>query len=224
MSRARHARPPKRRARKIALGAVLPGMLAVSWTAPASSSPAGITVMAFRHPPVSPVSDDTAADGIIVQPGDTLSGIAARYCGNPADWTGIYDGNSKVIGADWNLIISGESLVLDCTTGKLPELPAQPAAPAASGIFSFSGLEALWEKAGGPSWAAAEMATIAERCESGGNPRAYNSSSTASGLWQILGLPFPGDPFDPETNAAMAVAKFKDAGDSYAPWSGDGCV
>jgi len=34
----------------------------------------------------------------------------------------------------------------------------------------------------------------------------------------VLGLPFPGNPFDPYTNARMAVAKFRGAGDSFSPW------
>src|SRR6185437_3342947 len=36
--------------------------------------------------------------------------------------------------------------------------------------------------------------------------------SGASGLWQILGNPFPGNAFDPATNAKMAVAKYKSQG------------
>jgi Transglycosylase SLT domain len=57
---------------------------------------------------------------------------------------------------------------------------------------------------------AALMAAIAE-AESGGNPRAHNASG-ASGLWQILGLPFPGNVYDPLTNAKMALAKFRSQG------------
>jgi len=92
---------------------------------------------------------------------------------------------------------------------------AQPAAVHA-GIYSYSQLQALWVSAGGPAGASAQAAQIA-MCESGGNPRAYNPSG-ASGLWQILGNPFPGDPFDPATNARMAVAKYNSAGGSFAPW------
>lgn len=76
----------------------------------------------------------------------------------------------------------------------------------AAGIYTFSMLESVWIAAGGPGWAAYDMAMIAE-CESGGNTLAYNPSG-ASGLWQILGVPFPGNPFNGPTNALMAVAKF----------------
>ena len=93
-------------------------------------------------------------------------------------------------------------------------VPVTVTAPVA-GIYSYSALEALWVSAGGPAAAEAAAATIAE-CESGGNPQAYNPSG-ASGLWQILGNPFPGDPFDPATNARMAVAKY-DAAGGFSPW------
>jgi len=76
--------------------------------------------------------------------------------------------------------------------------------------YGYAQLEGLWINAGGPARMAPLMAAIAE-AESGGNPRARNPSG-ASGLWQILGNPFPGDPFNPETNARMAVAKWKSQG------------
>ena len=92
----------------------------------------------------------------------------------------------------------------------------------ATGVYTFSMLERVWVWAGGPGWAAPEMATIALRCESGGRTWAYNPSG-ASGLWQILGVPFPGNPMDGPTNARMAVSKFSSA-HGFGPWSGDGCV
>lgn len=54
------------------------------------------------------------------------------------------------------------------------------------------------------------MAAIAE-AESSGNSQAQNPSG-ATGLWQILGNPFPGNAFDPLTNAKMAVAKYRSQG------------
>ena len=76
--------------------------------------------------------------------------------------------------------------------------------------YDYGQLEQLWIQAGGPRAVAPLMAAIA-MAESSGNPNAKNPSG-ASGLWQILGNPFPGDPFNPETNARMAVAKYKDQG------------
>jgi Transglycosylase SLT domain len=76
--------------------------------------------------------------------------------------------------------------------------------------YSYAQLEDLWIQAGGPKDKAALMAAIAE-AESSGNSQAKNPSG-ASGLWQILGDPFPGDPFNAQTNAKMAVAKYHEQG------------
>lgn len=86
---------------------------------------------------------------------------------------------------------------------------------ARGGRLSLSDLAALWRREGGSPGAASIMAHIAQ-AESGGDPRARNPSG-ASGLWQILGLPFPGDPLDPETNARMAIAKSSN-GRNLHPW------
>jgi hypothetical protein len=68
----------------------------------------------------------------------------------------------------------------------------------------------LWIQAGGQPRLAPLMAAIA-MAESGGDPGAQNPSG-ASGLWQILGQPFPGDVFDPAVNARMAVWKWQHQG------------
>lgn len=82
-------------------------------------------------------------------------------------------------------------------------------------VYSYAELERLWIDAGGPASEAPTAAAIAE-AESGGNSDAHNPSG-ASGLWQILGNPFPGNAFDPSTNARMAVAKWK-AARGFTPW------
>lgn len=81
---------------------------------------------------------------------------------------------------------------------------------AQGGIIGFTGLESLWTRASGPRSMAALMAHIAQ-AESGGNPRARNSSG-ATGLWQILGQIVPGDLYDPFINALNAVAKWRTQG------------
>src|SRR5205085_6631082 len=78
------------------------------------------------------------------------------------------------------------------------------------GAYSKAALSSLWVQAGGSPGVSALMASIA-LAESGGNPTAHNPSG-ASGLWQILGVPFPGNPMDPMTNARMAVAKYQSQG------------
>jgi hypothetical protein len=97
-----------------------------------------------------------------------------------------------------------------------PAVRTAAVSPAYQVTYSFAGLEGLWAGAGGPAWAEYRAARIAE-CESGGYTYAHNPSG-ASGLWQILGLPFAGDPYNPYTNALMAVAKFRAAGDTFRPW------
>lgn len=44
-----------------------------------------------------------------VRPGDTLSSIAQRFYGNPADWRGLYQANRSVI-HNPNVIVPGEVL------------------------------------------------------------------------------------------------------------------
>jgi hypothetical protein len=97
--------------------------------------------------------------------------------------------------------------------------------------FSYAQLEALWDQAGGPSAQAPIAAAIAE-AESGGNPLAaypgttvapgQGSTTDATGLWQILGLPAgnftAAELTNPQDNAEMAVAKYTQAGNSFTPW------
>ena len=175
-----------------------------------------------------------AQKGVTVRPGDSLSAIAARECNNPGDWTGIWNYNHKTL--HWNdpdIIQQGQRVIPDCRREQV-WLP-QPAVTTAdvsysarhaysapqgryvpAGAYSYSGLESLWESAGGPAWAAASAATIAE-CESGGRANAYNPSG-ATGIWQILGEVVPGNLDDPYTNALNAVSKFRASGDTFAQW------
>jgi hypothetical protein len=78
------------------------------------------------------------------------------------------------------------------------------------GSYSVPQMGNLWILAGGPRGISHLMGAIG-MAESGGNPKAHNPSG-ASGLWQILGLPFPGNPFIPMTNARMAVSKWRSQG------------
>ena len=97
--------------------------------------------------------------------------------------------------------------------------------------YSYAQLEELWDEAGGPADEASTAAAIGE-AESGGNPLAaypgttvapgQGSTTDATGLWQILGLPAgnftAAELTDPVWNARMAVAKYEQAGDSFSPW------
>lgn len=91
--------------------------------------------------------------------------------------------------------------------------------------LSFSQLEGLWIQAGGPKVLAPVAAAIA-LAESSGNPAAINptdnnGTQTSWGLWQISnGTHSEVSPSwsDPLTNARLAVAKWRGAGNSFAPW------
>lgn len=82
-------------------------------------------------------------------------------------------------------------------------------------VYSYAQLMGLWQQtAKGTKYAsqqwAALMAAIAE-AESGGNSDVQNRSG-ATGLWQILGDPAAGNPFDPATNAQFALDKLESQG------------
>src|SRR5580658_4836748 len=100
--------------------------------------------------------------------------------------------------------------------------------------YTYAQLERIWLDAGGPADQANVAAAHAE-AESGGNPLAAYPGTTvaagqgswddATGLWQILGAPQgnwqASELTNPLDNADMAVAKFRQAGNSWSPWAGD---
>ena len=90
-------------------------------------------------------------------------------------------------------------------------------APATShGAYSCSGLEQLWEEAGGSSGTAFMAAEIA-MAESGGNPNAV-SPTDDFGLWQINGSHGSMATLDPLGNARAAVA-ISGGGSSWGAWT-----
>jgi hypothetical protein len=93
-----------------------------------------------------------------------------------------------------------------------------------AGAMSKAQLRSLWVRARGPR-NVANMAAAIALAESGGIPNRNNADRPgdgghhiAAGLWQILGLPFEGNVYDPLTNARMAVAKYRGAGNTFRPW------
>ncbi|MBV9092801.1 MAG: LysM peptidoglycan-binding domain-containing protein [Streptosporangiaceae bacterium] len=85
-----------------------------------------------------------------------------------------------------------------------------------SGTLSCSGLEALWEQAGGSPGAAFMAAEIA-MAESGGQQDAL-SPSDDYGYWQINASHGPLATFDALGNARAAVA-ISDNGTNWTPWT-----
>lgn len=172
----------------------------------------------FIHP-----APPAAPTQVTVVAGDTLGAISTKYQRSLAQFAGW---NHLT---DINILHVGQVLNIPPANYVGPPLP-QPAITVANhspvtpqstprvtgGIYSYAALEALWEQAGGPSWAAAKAAEIAQ-CESGGKWWAHNPSG-ATGLWQILGAVVPGNLYDPMVNAENAVAKFRDRHDTFSAW------
>jgi LysM repeat protein len=166
-----------------------------------------------------------------VRSGDSLSMIAERFYGSSAHWQWIYEANRSKI-SNPNDIYVGESLTIPyrapSTTSYTPSYAPKHAKPKAkavvltsstslSGTLSCSGLEKLWEEAGGRSGAAFMAAEIAE-AESGG--RQYALSPTNDyGYWQINGVHGPAEAtFNPIGNARAAIA-ISDDGNNWGAWT-----
>jgi Lysozyme like domain/LysM domain len=191
---------------------------------------------AVPRAPVRPVLDDAhvryhaparpAADRLYaVRRGDTLSGIAGRFCGSPADYPALAAANGI---RDADLIFAGSLIRIACQaavqaiTGRAPSRAALDSAPAArvtslSGFLSCSGLEALWESAGGSPAEAFMAAEIAE-AESGGNQWAHSPTDDI-GYWQInVAAHGSMATYDPYGNARAAV-EISSGGANWQPWT-----
>jgi hypothetical protein len=172
-----------------------------------------------------------------VRPGDTLSAIAGRECGDPGDFLALAYNNGV---ANPDVIYARQVLRVACRAA-LAELQARypgwfrhdPARGAAapsprasdppavvtsvSGTFGCASLEALWDSAGGnpgEAFTAAEIATA----ESGGRSDAI-SPTDDFGLWQINAGHGPAlATLNPEGNARAAVL-ISDDGRDWNPWT-----
>jgi LysM repeat protein len=87
---------------------------------------------------------------------------------------------------------------------------------ASQGMYSCSGLEQLWEQAGGSS-ADALMAAEIAMAESGGNPNAI-SPTDDFGLWQINGSNGSLATLNPFQNARSAIT-LSSNGTNWGPWT-----
>lgn len=165
-----------------------------------------------------------------VRAGDTLSSIAQRFYGSPADWAWLYHVNSAVVHNPDSIYV-----------GQVLKIPADPPANAAhyapkhakssttttttltssatklAGTLSCTGLEALWEAAGG-SHSEAFMAAEIAKAESGGNQFAL-SPTNDYGYWQINGSHGAAmATFNPMGNAKAAIA-ISDDGHDWGAWT-----
>jgi cell wall-associated NlpC family hydrolase len=135
--------------------------------------------------------------------------------GPPPGHVGISMGNGRMADAAG----TGIGTVMGSTSGnmgfRVPPGGFMRGGGGSGGTAKENQLGQLWIAAGGPPNMAHLMAAIA-MAESGGRAMAHNPSG-AAGLWQILGLPFPGNPYNEFTNARMAVAKWRSQG--LGAWS-----
>jgi LysM repeat protein len=162
-----------------------------------------------------------------VRSGDTLSSIAERFYGTTSKWNWIYQANRSKI-SDPNVVYVGETLTIPnhapVATAYAPRHAKKPPATVLtsstgrlSGNLSCSGLEALWEAAGG-SHGEAFMAAEIAMAESGGAQYAH-SPTNDFGYWQINGGHGPAmATYDPLGNARAAIAISSDGTDWY-PWT-----
>jgi Lysozyme like domain len=89
------------------------------------------------------------------------------------------------------------------------------------GTLGCSGLEQLWEAAGGPPGSAATAASVAMAESSGQQDATDNDSngSTDYGYWQINSVNgATSADYDPMTNARAAV-KISQGGTDWTPWT-----
>ena len=162
-----------------------------------------------------------------VRSGDTLSGIARKFYGNPARWTWIYAANRSKI-HNPNVIYVGEKLAIPyhapagatsytARHAKPQSTVLSSSAKKLSGNLSCSGLEALWTAAGGRKSAAFMAAEIA-MAESGGQQYAH-SPTNDYGYWQINGGHGPAlATYNPIGNAKAAIA-ISSNGTNWRPWT-----
>jgi Tfp pilus assembly protein FimV len=156
-----------------------------------------------------------------VRPGDTLSSIAQRFYGNPADWRGLYQANRSVI-RNPNVIDPGEVLNVpfQLPAGGTTSVPAGSTvlttSASLSGTLSCPGLEELWEQAGG-SDAQAVMAASIAMAESSGQQFATGAAGER-GYWQINPDHGSLSTYDPLGNAKAAVI-ISDDGANWTPWT-----
>ena len=162
-----------------------------------------------------------------VRSGDTLSGIAKRFYGNPAHWTWIYAANRSKI-HNPNSIFVGEKLTIPYhkpagTAAYTPRHAKKQqstvltsSAKKLSGNLGCSGLEALWVAAGGAKSHAFIAAEIA-MAESGGRQYAH-SPTNDFGYWQINGVHGAMATYNPIRNAKAAIA-ISSNGRNWRPWT-----
>jgi LysM repeat protein len=187
----------------------------------ASEVPAQATAVVTQISTDALVIHHEPARRYTVRPGDTLSSIAQRFYGSPADWRWLYQANRSVL-TNPNVIYPGE--VLNVPYGPPTRGTASAAAGSTvlttsttlSGTLGCAGLEELWEEAGG-SAAQAVMAASIAMAESSGQQYATGAAGER-GYWQINPDHGSLSTYDPLGNAKAAVI-ISGNGTDWTPWT-----
>ena len=189
-----------------------------------------IAVTVSLHPAAAP-----HAPGYTVQPGDTLSAIAARSYGSAADWPAVWWANRRQV-PDPDLIIAGQRLALPGRTQvpawlaraalaataapatPAPAAPADPAAPAVPAVPAQASSPTP-ASSGGVNWSAIAA------CESGGNWSIDTGNGFYGGLQftEQTWLGYGGGRYAPSASLAteaqqIAVAQKVLAGQGIGAW------
>ena len=167
---------------------------------------------------------------VTVHSGQTLSGIAVADChGHANDWTGIYEQNRAVIGANPNLIQPGQHLRIKCTDpAYLLRLGSGSSGSSFSSGSSRSAPPAVASGNPAGAYGAFPGAACIVTAESGDNATAQNPDSSASGLFQDLDTTWNGyDGYahakDAPVSVQIAFNRQLAATAGLSPWAADGC-
>jgi LysM repeat protein len=168
---------------------------------------------------------------IVVRPGDSLSGIAARY---HIEWPGLYEANRAVIGGNPNLLVPGERLRIP-SAASAARLAASYQPPMATVTLVPSPAPVTTQPVAeeDASLESAAPAGSFQQCvisrESGGDAQVMNGSGHY-GLYQFsysAWVAAGGNPADfgnasvAEQNQVFATAYAEDGTSPWAPY--DGC-
>jgi len=119
---------------------------------------------------------------VTVKPGDSLSEIAQKACGNAGDWTGIYQQNNALIGSNPNLIFPGQHLKFKCDAAAIRTILSASTTNNGASSTSHGGAAYVAPAATYSGGSGFQACVIAR--ESGGNSQVMNSTGHY-GLYQF---------------------------------------
>lgn len=169
---------------------------------------------------------------VTVVTGDTLSGLAARYCGTGA-WQGIYQDNRSTVGSNPNLIYPGQRLVINCSSGSVSQAPPAPAQTPAASSGWVAPVNACIVSPYGPRWGtmhqgvdlgagygtairAAAGGTVSVGWQSGGAGN-YSMVNHGNGVWTVYMHQSSFAVRSGWVNAGQTIGYVGSTGDSQGP-------